>query len=212
MDFSEIERRVGAYYTGRVEEHGATARGVDWNSEHSQRLRFDQLLKIVPAGDFSINDYGCGYGALLDHLDALGRPVRYHGHDVAEAMIARARDRHPDRPDATFSTDPAELPRADVTVASGIFNVLAGADGASWEDHVRDTVRRMAACSRQGIAFNMLTSYSDPDRMTPRLHYANPGETFDWCKRELSRDVALLHDYGLWEFTVIVRFDEEETT
>jgi hypothetical protein len=66
----------------------------------------------------------------------------------------------------------------------------------------------MAQLSRRGIAFNMLTSYSDPERITPRLHYADPCEMFDWCKRELSRHVALLHDYGLWEFTMIVRFDE----
>lgn len=213
VDSSEIERRVGAYYTQRVEEHGATARGVDWNSEASQRLRFDQLLKVAPpVGRVSINDYGCGYGGLLDYLDTLGRTVQYHGYDVAPAMIVSALARHPGRTDATFGTDAGELPLADVTVASGIFNVLAGAEESSWQDYVHDTVRRMADRSRQGIAFNMLTSYSDADRMTSRLHYADPGQVFDWCKRELSRHVALLHDYGLWEFTIIVRFDQAGET
>jgi hypothetical protein len=28
---------------------------------------------------------------------------------------------------------------------------------------------------------------------------------FDHCKRNFSRQVALLHDYGLWEFTILVR-------
>ena len=129
MDFSEIERRVEAYYTERIEQHGATARGVDWNSEASQRLRFEQLLKVVPEqGTFSLNDYGCGYGALLDHLDASGRVTRYHGHDISPVMIANARAKFGDRPGATFSSDPGELPVADVTVASGIFGVLAGSD------------------------------------------------------------------------------------
>lgn len=210
MDFSEIERRVEAYYTEKLQQHGATARGVDWNSEASQRLRFEQLLKVVPAqGPFSLNDYGCGYGALLDHLDASDRPARYHGHDISPAMIASARARFADRPGVTFSSDPRELPLADVTVASGIFGVLAGSDEASWLGYVRDTACRMAEHSLRGIAFNMLTSYSDAGRMTPRLHYADPCKVFDWCKRELSRHVALLHDYGLYEFTVIVRFDEK---
>jgi hypothetical protein len=53
----------------------------------------------------------------------------------------------------------------------------------------------------------MLTSYSDPDRMRPDLYYANPGEIFDQCKQRYSPQVALLHDYGLWEFTVLVRKD-----
>ena len=53
----------------------------------------------------------------------------------------------------------------------------------------------------------MLTGYSDADKMVPELHYADPCAMFDWCKRELSRHVALLHDYGLWEFTILVRLE-----
>lgn len=207
-DSSEIARRVGAYYTGKLEQHGPTARGVDWNSETSQLLRFDQLLKVAAgARRFSLNDYGCGYAALLEHLDETGHEVVYHGYDVSAAMVASAIERHGGRPRCGFGTDPAAIPVADVTVASGIFNVLAGSDGEDWEDYVRATVCAMAELSRKGVAFNMLTSYSDPERMTDRLHYADPCRVFDWCKRELSRDVALLHDYGLYEFTVIIRFD-----
>jgi len=212
MDSSEIERRVGEYYSGRIAEHGTTARGVDWNSEASQRVRFDQLLAAAPrgGGDFSLNDFGCGYGALLEYLDEQGRVVRYHGHDISEAMIARAREAHGGRQDVSFGTDPSDIPVADVTVASGIFNVLAGSEEATWPDYVRSTLRSLAERSRSAIAFNMLTSYSDPEYMTERLHYADPREVFDWCKRELSPQVALLHDYGLYEFTVIVRFEEKE--
>jgi hypothetical protein len=57
----------------------------------------------------------------------------------------------------------------------------------------------------KGFAFNALTSYSDPERMKNTLYYADPCRLFDLCKREFSRDVALLHDYGLYEFTILVR-------
>jgi hypothetical protein len=207
---SEIERRVGAYYTEKLAEHGATHGGVDWNSEESQRLRFEQLLRVVEADrPFTINDWGCGYAALVDHLEATGATFSYHGYDVSEAMVAAARERLGDTPGRTVTTDPSQLPVADYTVASGIFNVLAGTPPGDWGHYVRATVEAMAALSRRAIAFNMLTSYSDPERMTAELHYADPCEVFDWCKRTLSRHVALLHDYGLWEFTVLVRFDDE---
>jgi SAM-dependent methyltransferase len=203
---SDIEERVGAYYAGKLREHGATHRGVDWNSEESQRLRFEQLLRVADRTQpFSINDWGCGYGALAEHLDAEGATFTYTGYDIAEAMVEAARARVPRH---RFTAVAEELPVADYTVASGIFNVLAGTAEDDWGEYVRSTVRAMAAKSRRGIAFNMLTSYSDADRMAPELHYADPGAMFDWCKRELSRHVALLHDYGLWEFTVIVRFDD----
>lgn len=57
----------------------------------------------------------------------------------------------------------------------------------------------------QGFSFNCLTSYSDKEKMRPDLYYADPSKIFDLCKRRYSRNVAVLHDYGLYEFTVIVR-------
>ena len=63
----------------------------------------------------------------------------------------------------------------------------------------------MRALSRRGFAFNMLTSYSDADRMRSDLHYGDPAAYFDLCKRRFSRNVALLHDYELYEFTIVVR-------
>jgi hypothetical protein len=41
--------------------------------------------------------------------------------------------------------------------------------------------------------------------MRADLFYADPCVYFDLCKRRYSRQVALLHDYGLYEFTLIVR-------
>jgi len=63
-------------------------------------------------------------------------------------------------------------------------------------------------CSK-GFSFNMLTGYSDADRMAqrPDLYFGDPLFYFDYCKRNFSRNVALLHDYGLYDFTVLVRKD-----
>ena len=45
----------------------------------------------------------------------------------------------------------------------------------------------------------------DADRMQGYLYYADPCALFDRCKRCYSRNVALLHDYDLYEFTILVR-------
>ena len=39
------------------------------------------------------------------------------------------------------------------------------------------------------------------------LYYADPLDLFDYCKRNFSKNVALLHDYRLYDFTLIVRKD-----
>jgi hypothetical protein len=59
--------------------------------------------------------------------------------------------------------------------------------------------------SSRGFAFNMLTSYSDPERCRNDLYYGDPAYFFDLCKRNFARNVAVLHDYGLWEWTILVR-------
>lgn len=61
----EIHKEVANYYTRKIETFGETPRGVDWNSKESQELRFLQLCKIITnRAGFSLNDLGCGYGAL----------------------------------------------------------------------------------------------------------------------------------------------------
>ena len=64
-----ILSRMQQHYDEKIQLHGCTAIGVGWNSTESQQMRFGQLLKIVDeGGPFSINDFGCGYGALADYL------------------------------------------------------------------------------------------------------------------------------------------------
>jgi len=65
-----IRQRVSEYYGGKVRRHGMTPRGVDWESEPMQRLRFVQLLKLFEdaPGPFSLADLGCGYGAMLPFI------------------------------------------------------------------------------------------------------------------------------------------------
>jgi hypothetical protein len=62
----------------------------------------------------------------------------------------------------------------------------------------------MAELSRRGFAFNVLTKYSDPERMRPDLYYADPLFLFNYCKKSF-KSVALLHDYPLYEFTILVK-------
>jgi SAM-dependent methyltransferase len=201
-----ILARVEAYYTGRLHEHGATPRGVDWSSAESQRLRFDQLLRLRDRdGPFSLVDYGCGYGALLDYLVERGDAVAYTGFDVSPDMIATARRLHAGYRDAVFATESGALAPADYAVASGIFNVRLDVSDAAWLGYVETTLDRLAALGRRGFAFNLLSRYSDPDRRRPDLYYGDPLALFDHCKRRFSPRVALLHDYPLWEFTILVR-------
>lgn len=201
---------VANYYTEKLITYGEGPKGVDWNGEEGQVLRFEQLCKVIdrPHG-FSVNDLGCGYGALADFLVTRFDAVAYAGFDVSDAMVqsARARSRERSGPHLTprfvRAAEPDEP--ADFGIASGIFNVKLGRSHAEWNAYVESTLDALDRTSTNGFSFNCLTSYSDADRMRPDLHYADPLQMFDHCKRRYSRHVALLHDYALYEFTILVR-------
>lgn len=197
---------VASYYSEKLAQHGETPRGVDWNGEESQALRFEQLCKLITGpGAFTLNDLGCGYGALLDFLVEKHSTFAYLGVDVSEDMISAAEQRYANTPHARFVTAPEPDLIADYGVASGIFNVRLGRTDIEWIKYVEDTLDTLDRTSRRGFAFNCLTSYSDTDKKRDYLYYADPCLLFDICKRRYSRQVALLHDYGLYEFTILVR-------
>lgn len=203
---SAILREVSRYYAGKVQAHGPNPQGVDWNTEEGQILRFRQLASLIDLpGDFTVNDLGCGYGALLPFLADRFPRVRYYGSDVAAEMIEAAVGLFADRPYAQFAVGSAPLQVADFAFASGIFNVRLTRPDDQWVAYLEATLDVLHATSRRGFAFNCLTSYSDPDKRRADLFYADPRHLFDICKRKYSQRVALLHDYGLYEFTILVR-------
>ena len=197
---------VSKYYSAKLAEHGETAQGVDWNGEAGQTLRFRQLCNIIQChGDFSINDLGCGYGALYAFLAREHDMFSYTGIDISESMIRAAEKRCQGISHArfVFSSEPDQV--ADYGVASGIFNVRLNRSNAEWESFIRSTLDALDRTSRIGFSFNALTVYSDADKMRDHLYYADPCALFDLCKRRYARNVALLHDYDLYEFTILVR-------
>jgi len=196
---------VKSYFDKRIQEHGASPRGSDWNSEASQNVRFEQLLKIVETQSFSILDYGCGYGALADYLACKNFDVDYYGYDILESAIETARQAHAGKPRRSFFTNKSQLPVCDYTVASGMFNFRGEQSFDDWTDYVLGVLNEFDQLSRRGFASNFLTKYSDADKMRADLYYADPMFLFDYCKRTFSKNVALLHDYRLYDFTLLVR-------
>lgn len=196
---------VKNYYSEKIIEHGASAKGVDWNGEDSQVLRFQQLTKIIDLEKpFTVNDFGCGYGALFDFIKSLGVGFRYFGNDISPEMIQEARKRITGENASFFVGDRPKRP-ADYTLASGIFNVSLNSEKDIWKKYIFEQLHVLNENTSKGFAFNCLTSYSDEDRKRDYLYYADPCEMFDFCKKHFSRNVALLHDYDLYEFTILVR-------
>jgi SAM-dependent methyltransferase len=202
----KIESQISDYYTKKLEEHGNSHWGVDWNSIESQELRFEQLSKVLPIkDDFSVIDYGCGYGALFPYLQLKGFGISsFTGFDISNAMIDSAKESYKENKNARWVTSSENI-KADYVLASGIFNVRLKNSDAEWKQYIIDTLNQFDSMTSKGFAFNVLTGYSDKEYQRDYLYYADPLYFFDYCKRNFALNVALLHDYNLYEFTLIIK-------
>jgi hypothetical protein len=199
---------IEALYTANLAEHGTNSPSVGWPDPDAQRLRFDKLAHVIaidpPAEEISVNDWGCGYGAMFRYLDARPdvRLGRYNGYDISAEMLAAARG-FVDDPRAHWNQGAELTEDADFSFVSGTFNVRMRASDEAWQRYIEDTLRAIAARSRKGFAFNLLTTYVDWRK--DDLFYADPAYFFAFCKENFSRFVTLLHDYPLYEWTIAVR-------
>lgn len=205
LRLAEIHAEVAAYYAGRLRRHGASPLGVDWTCQPTQELRFVQLLKVVqPRAPFTVNDVGCGYGALLTFMRRRWRAkdFDYLGTDVCAPMVEAARRLHARRRNARFEMAAADLREADYALASGIFNVRLGLAQEAWTRFVQDTLRRLSASSRMGFAVNFLDAEAGVS-WPAGLYAAKPATWQRWCEQQTGWRTEVLRGYGLREFTLI---------
>lgn len=200
---------IAGYYNERIRKYGPTPLGVDWTCVPTQELRFVQLLRICDfARPFTLNDVGCGYGALLTFL---GRrhpkaSVDYLGTDLSTEMVSRAHRRWMRRPATEFRVAGADPIRvADYSIASGIFNVKLNNSNTRWRQFIKRTLFEMHSASLKGFAANFLARPTSKGIGPSELYQTDPDYWVRYCEASFHANVECLSDYGMREFTLLVR-------
>jgi SAM-dependent methyltransferase len=204
---ARLKAKVCAHYSNTIRLFGPTPFGVDWRNQAGQQLRFTQLLRICKLdAPFSINDFGCGYGALLGYIVEHHRmaAVEYRGIDLSPAMIVAARRLWSRRPRTSFVVGSSCRRRADYSVASGVFNVRLNEPLDRWESYIEQTLRDLCRSSRRGFAVNFMLPHDDA-LMEEELYRSPTRRWVTFCRRELGCIVRPLTGYGLGEFTLLAR-------
>lgn len=203
--------RIIETYDYTLRHLGAKPRSVLWRNGASQRLRFRKLLGILGRDRWRrglvINDFGCGYGALFDHIRRSWflRGGRYQGYDLCPRMIRAARERIGD-PRATFIEATEVTLDADYTLCSGTFGLKLDTPDDDWRRYVQASLVSAAGRSRRGLAFNLLHAQTPADRRKDDLYYADPEDYVAFCRAALGGRVTLLDRYTPVDFTIWIRF------
>lgn len=187
---------VQDHYDRALSIHGATPDGVSVPDPGYHRRMQDRAAGLIlqaVAGmgtGWTVNDVGCGYGALFERLGnhLLPHGMRYHGYDISPAMIAAARERQGGDPRAVFAVSSVVLWPADCSVALGTFSFTLGYERADWRRYVEAQLLAMARMSRRAVIASFLW------RDAENLFGIGPDELLPFVRRHLSDRAEALGD------------------
>jgi SAM-dependent methyltransferase len=181
-----------SFYLDSLISHGETAKGVQWQSAHTQEIRFEVLRKLLPddLSDLTLVDAGCGFGDLHRYLDrSNSRPGRYIGLDIMEPMVEVAR-RRTGCEIRVCDLLHDRLPSADYYLCSGAMNNLT-------RDETWVFIRRCFEASLHGFIFNLLKGNDGPGS----YNYQHPRDLVALA-HELGADPRLEEGYLSGDFTM----------
>jgi len=193
-------------YRIQYEQKGATPKGVFWSSTKNVLRRFEILCRIFHCEDLnkgtaSINDLGCGYGALFDYLEH--HPVmingKYMGYEICKALLDSCNNRIND-PRASFHHSMYATQSADYSLVSGTFNMKLNANDDDWLSYTEASLKALWTDSKKGMAFNML-DITDA-RLLNGLYYADPDSFIKFCRKHLTNNISLIIESDLPDFTI----------
>jgi len=197
MSNSSFEN-IADYYNARVRAFGHSPRACDYGRAESQQRKFAVLSQMTDYSQASVLDVGCGFADFADYLFSKYQGVEYHGLDLSQEMIGKARLVRPGLDLRVGNV--LELPQHesyDIITANGIFYLL----GEEAQTLMQKIVTEMFKRSRKGVVFNSLSSWASIYEKDE--YYANPSEVLEWC-RQITPWIIFRHDYLHHDFTVYI--------
>ncbi len=198
---------VARIFDQAIKTYGPKHKAVAWKDEEMQQRRFQMFVGLVSGANgkngFTINDLGCGYGALFEALKDLPglKDGRYFGYDISGEMVRTAQKRIQDAR-ATFIQSHYATEEADYSFVSGTYNMKMGQGDNIWRDYVEENLMLLWEKTRTGLGFNML-SVHNPDR-EKTLYYANPEHFYKFCHDNMSNQIRLINRLEPKEFVILV--------
>ncbi|RXJ86869.1 class I SAM-dependent methyltransferase [Arcobacter sp. CECT 8985] len=176
------------FYKQALKEYGVTARGVHWNSQFSQYLRFEVITKFVyNIKNSTIADAGCGFAEYLKFLDNKDLlPKDYLGIDREDYMVSICKDRFPNYTFMKLNIIENELPHKDFYICSGAMNLLE-------KDDVFKFITKCYYSSNKAFIFNFLKNQT----------FINISKTqiLRFC-RKLTNNIEIDENYLNNDFTI----------
>lgn len=197
---------IAKHYEDCFKKHGATPKGVDWPNLKDALKRHQVML--APASmheSFTILDFGCGYGHLLDTLNSQfnDRKWLYTGMDISSEFIGFCQSQHPEHQFICqdILTSPAKV-KADHVIANGVFTEKRELDWDNMWHFFTSTIKALWQMTDKTLSFNLMSKNVDWER--DDLFHVSLDQLTEFLCKHLSRNFVIDNNYGLYEYTVHV--------
>ncbi|WP_024955467.1 class I SAM-dependent methyltransferase [Sulfurospirillum arcachonense] len=187
------------FYLNAYEKYGISARGLNWNSDASQKIRFEVITYFIQneLSSCSVVDAGCGFADLYLFWEEKGlRPKSYIGIDSVQNSINISKKRLKKFPSCSFTCRDIlkdELYLADWYIASGSLNVLSDFD--TWL-----FLEKILSYSKKGIIFNILKG----EKKSETFNYQNRENIIQFAK-EKDLKIRVIEDYLKNDMSIEIR-------
>lgn len=187
-------------------KHGFSVAAVASENETIKFLRYSKLSQVFDKDTtFSVHDVGCGLGHYCLYLkeNFRDRKIIYSGSDVVPEFVTYCRKNFISSKFYTrdlLKINPKE--RYDYLIFGGTFYHKGHTPYKEMQAYVENVLENGFRMSKRGIAFNMLSSFSDFCN-TKYFYYPLP-KLIEFVATKLSRHFEILHNYPLFEYTVLV--------
>lgn len=199
--------QVAVVFQDEFKKYGYSLDSLMWN-KGTQDAHFKVKFDIGNLNKTRILDVGCGFGHMLDYLQAWNIDAQYTGVDICPEFIDVARQRHPKADFRLLNILETDIEETwDWVFLVGAFN-YSTTDARLWWHYVQRMMKRMYDLCSQGVAADFLSSYVDFKK--ENAFHIRPENVFSFAKT-ITRRVALRHDYMPYDFTVYLYRNQELT-
>lgn len=205
---------LAEHYSKTFKEYGDTAKGMDWQCENENILRFQILSGIFSLKNTDIHcsilDFACGTSAFYEFLKSAPKfkNFSYTGLDINNELIDCARQKYPQNKyflgDILHDTSIIKE-KFDYIIINGLFTQKLDLSDSEMFSFWKDIISTLWNHCTNGIAFNSMSQFVDYKQDgNYHLDISLAGE---FLKDNISKKFLIRNDYNLYETTFYILRD-----
>jgi SAM-dependent methyltransferase len=203
-------KKIVDHYEDCLDKHGDTHKGVDWPNLEDVQTRYKVMLDIAkfdmhPNTTPSVLDFGCGAGHMLSYMREQGMSNwKYVGLDLSEKFVALCKQKFPEQEFIQLDVlkEPYQGDVCDYIVMNGVFTEKREMSFEEMLSYFEEMLVKVFPLCKRGIAFNTMSKAVDWER--DDLFHLPMDVLMKFASKNLSRNVIMRNDYGLYEYTTYI--------